>query len=83
MVEMRKDLFAEQARLLEAVVAPQFQHHLRAAGGAIFLELLDTLFWRTRDGTNLVERGIGDRARGGLAAAFFHSVGDGLDFFAR
>src|SRR6266516_2187053 len=83
MVEMREDFFAEQTSLLEAVVAPEFQHHLGAARGAIFLEFFDALFWRTRDGTNLLERRIGEGARSGFAAAFFHSVGDGLDFFAR
>jgi hypothetical protein len=40
---MRKNFFAEEAGLLEAVVAPEFEHHLGASGRVIFLELRDAL----------------------------------------
>jgi hypothetical protein len=42
-VEVREDFFAEEASLLEAVVAPEFEHDLRASRGAILFEPGDAL----------------------------------------
>ena len=45
-VEVRENFFTEEASLLKTVIAPQFQHHLRAACGVcgvVFLQFLDAL----------------------------------------
>jgi hypothetical protein len=42
-MKVGEDFFAKEAGLLEAVVAPEFEHHLGASGGVILLELGDAL----------------------------------------
>src|SRR5690349_24983366 len=81
--EMWQDFLAKKTRLLQPIIAPEFQHHLRAARGVVLFELFDALSGRAGDGTNFVERGIGNSASGGFAPAFLHGLGDWLKFIAR
>ena len=45
LMEVRKNFFPEKVRLLQPVIAPEFEHHLGASGGVVFLQPFDTLFW--------------------------------------
>ena len=56
--EVREHFFAEEASLLNAVISPEFEHHLCAAGGVIFLKFFDALFGRSRNGAHFVKGGV-------------------------
>src|SRR5512132_921509 len=53
--EMRQHLFPEQLDLLVAPVAPELQHHVRAAGLAVLLDRGDAVGRRPGDRLALVE----------------------------
>ena len=79
-LEVRQYFLAEQTRLFEAVVSPQFQHNMRTARRAIFLESLYALRRGACDGANFLQNGIGNGARRGLAPTSLHSLRDGPNF---
>src|ERR1700676_3134604 len=73
---------AEEFGLAGAVVAPDFEHDVGAAGGAIFFDAGDAFFGCTGDGADFAKDFVGDGFGGGFAATGFHGVGDGLQVFA-
>src|SRR5260370_3004392 len=79
--EMRKNSLAEKFGLTRAVVAPDFEHDVRATGGAILFDLLDALVGSAGNGADFAQDFVGHCLGGGFAAAFFHRVRDGLKLF--
>src|SRR5919199_6186115 len=68
--EMRQHLPTEELDLLVPAVAPELEHHVRAAGVAVLLDRLDAVARRAGDRLALVEHRVGDlRLRGEPAAA--------------
>src|SRR5260370_42705386 len=75
---MRNNSFTEKPCLTEAVAAPNLQHDMGAASGAVLFDLLDALFGSTGDGANFTQDLIGDSLGRRFASALFHGVGDRL-----
>jgi len=69
------------SRLLDAVVAPEFEHDVRTSCISILLELFDALRGSSRNRANFLEHRIGNRPRRRLSPALLHGVGDRLDLF--
>ena len=58
--EVGEDGFAEELGLAGAVVAPDFQHDVSAAGCAIFFDALNAFFGCTGYGADLAKDFVGD-----------------------
>src|SRR5881392_1610552 len=58
--EMRQHLAPEQLDLLVPAVAPELEHHVRAAGVAVLLDRRDAVGRRPGDRLALVEDRVGD-----------------------
>src|SRR3954452_21490534 len=58
--DMWQDLLAEQTDLLQAILAPQLEHHVRAAGFLVLLDRSDAVCGRPCDRLALVEDRVGD-----------------------
>src|SRR5882762_9268479 len=78
---MRQNSFTEKLGLAGPVITPDFEHDVRATGGAIFLNTGDTFVGRTGNRANFAQHYISDRFGRGFAAAFFHGVGNRLKLF--
>ena len=61
------------------VVAPQLEHHVRAAGVAVLLDRRDAVGGRAGDRLALVEHRVGHLLLRRQAAAALHRLGDGPD----
>ena len=68
---------AEQADLLVAVVAPELEHHVGAAGVAVLLDRADAVVGRAGDRLAAVEDRVGDLGLRGQPAAPLHRLRDG------
>src|SRR5215218_8149579 len=81
--EMRQHLPAEELDLLVASVAPELQHHVRAAGVAVLLDSGDAVGRRPGDRLALLEDLVRHLRLRGKAAALFHRLRDGPDLLLR
>src|SRR5580765_2307430 len=63
--DVRQHFLAEQADLLVAVVAPELEHHVGAAGVAVLLDRCDAVRRCARDRLALVEEGVRYLSLGG------------------
>src|SRR6266851_8591244 len=79
--EMRKNSLAEKFGLTRAVVAPDFEHDVRATGGTILFDALDALVGSAGNGADFAKDFVSHRFSGCSAATFFHRVRDGLKLF--
>ena len=77
--DLRQDLLSEQLQLPEPVLAPELEHHVRAAGLLVLLDRGDAVLGRAGDRLALVEDLVGDRGLGGQPSAGFHRLRDGTD----
>src|SRR3954447_8444584 len=81
--EMRQHLLPEQLDLLPAPIAPELEHHVRAAGIAILLDRRDAVSRRARDRLALVEDLVRDLRFRSEPAALLHRLGHGTDLLLR
>src|SRR5919204_5687672 len=81
--EMRQHLPPEQLDLLVAALAPQLEHHVRAAGVPVLLDRGDAVGRRAGDGLALVEDLVGHLRLGGEPAALLHRRRDRTDLLLR
>src|SRR3954453_20286097 len=81
--EMRQHLLPEQLDLLPAPLAPELEHHVRAAGVAILLDRRDAVRRRSRDRLALVEDLVRDLRLRSEPSALLHRFGDGTDLLLR
>src|SRR5580693_2883260 len=77
---MRQHGLAKQLGLAGTVIAPDFQHDVRATRVAIFLDASDALFRRSGNRTNFMQNFVSHGSSRGFPPAFFHSVSDGPQF---
>src|SRR6266540_618380 len=81
--EMRQHLLPEQLDLLVAPVAPELQHHVRAAGLAVLLHRCDAVRRRPGDRLALVEDLIGHLRLRSQPPALLHRLRNGADLLLR
>src|SRR3954463_7053010 len=77
--DMWQDLLAEQTDLLQAVLAPQLEHHMRAAGVLVLLDRSDAVYRRACDRLALVEDRVGDLLLRRKPSTGFHRLRNGAD----
>ncbi len=75
---MRQHCIPKEFRLSGAILAPNLQHDVRAAGIAVFLNFLDAFIWRPCNRTHFAQQFVAHGLSGGFAATFFHGIGNGL-----
>src|SRR6185437_13613998 len=76
---VRQDLLAEQADLLQAILAPQLQHDVRAARVLVFLDRGDAVGRRAGDRLAFVEDRVGHLRLGGKTSPLLHRLRDRAD----
>src|SRR5580692_1099213 len=74
---MRQYRVAKQLGLAGAVIAPDFQHDVRATRVAVFLDASDAFFRRPGNRTNFMQNLVSHSISSGLTPASFHGVSDG------
>src|SRR5260370_41870326 len=79
--EMRKNSIAEKFGLTRAVVAPDFEHDVRATGGTILFDPLDAFVGSAGNGADFAQDFVSHRFGGGFAATFLYRVRTGLKLF--
>src|ERR671927_1209549 len=77
--EMRQHLFPEEPDLLVPPVAPELEHHVRAAGVTVLLDRLDAVARRPGDRPALVEDRVRHLGLGREPPAALHRLRDGPD----
>src|SRR5919199_1386794 len=77
--EAREYPLAEEPDLLVPPVAPELEHHVRAAGVAVLLDRLDAVGRRAGDRPAFVEDRVRHLGLRGEPAATLHRLGDRAD----
>src|SRR5262245_4371173 len=81
--DVRQHALAEEAKLAGAVVAPELEHEVGAAGVAVLLDRGNAVVGRARDRLALVEDLVRDRRLRGQPAAALHRLGHRDDLVLR
>ena len=80
---MRKHRFSEEFGLAETIVAPNFQHDVRAARRTIFFDLPNAFVRTTGYRANFSQNLVRDSLGCGFSSALLHGIGNRLKFLKR